>query len=223
MKMEAVVGERRAAANVQSDARAGAFSELVVNDLGVGRYFETARYGRMYTSMVKAVTIALTHNSPIAGATATPILGLHNPIDSGKALALNRVAFQTTSGTPAGGQAVLNAMSVTTPTTATQTGSIFNNLLKSDTASPQGSVCKVYNNVALAGIVPTASNEVALVGGAAAAAAAGNGGSGVVGEDIGGMYLVPPGVMIALMAGNAVGTSWIVNAGWSWTEIDWPL
>lgn len=223
MKMEAVVGERRAASNVQSDMRAGAYSELVVNDVGLGRYYEAARAGRLYTSMVKAVTVALTHNSPIAGATATPVLGLHNPIDSGKALSLERIAFQTTSGTPAGGQAILNALSVTTPTTATQTGSIFNNLLKGDTGTPQGSVCKVYNNVALTGIVPTASNEVALVGGAAAAAAAGNGGPGVVGEDVGGMFIVPPGVMIALMVGNAVGTSWIVNASWSWAEVDWPL
>lgn len=224
MKMEAVVGERRAAANVQADARAGAFSELISNDVGLGRYFEATRYGRTFTSMVKGVTIALTHNSPIAGATATPILGLHNPIDSGKALSLQRVAFATVSGTPATGGVILNALSVTTPTTATQTGSIYNNLLKGDTGTPQGSVCKVYNNVALTAIVPTASNEVALVGAAAAAAAAGNGGPGVVGEDIGGMFIVPPGVMIALLAGTgAAGSTWIVNAAWSWAEVDWPL
>jgi type IV secretory pathway protease TraF len=221
--VETVVGERRAASNVQADVRGGPYSEVIVNDSGLGRYFEPARYGRLYTSMVKAVTIAATHNSPIAAATATPVLGLHNPSTSGKAVVIQRVSFLTTSGTPAGGQGVLNVLIPTTATTAAQTGSIFSNLLSNFAASPQGSVCRVYNNVALTGIVPTASNEIDLVGGAAAAAAAGNGGPGVVGEDIGGRWIAPPGVMLALMAGSGAGTTWIVNASWSWVEVDWPL
>ena len=223
MLTEFVVGERRGAPNVQSDGRSGAYSEAIVNDVGLGRYFEMARYGRLYSSIVKAVTVAATHNSPISLATATPVLGLFNPANSGKAIVLQRIAFLTTSGTPAGGQVVLNAMTVTTPTTATQTGSIFSNLLSNPGATPQGSVCKVYNNVALTGIVPTTSNEIDLIGGAAAAAAAGNGGPGLAGEDVGGRWIAPPGVLIALMAGSGAGTTWIVNAGWSWVEIDWPL
>jgi hypothetical protein len=221
--VETIVGERKAGANVQADARGGAYSELITNDVGLGRYFEAARYNRLYTSMVKAVTVAATHNSPIAAATATPVLGLFNPANSGKAAVFQRMAFLTTSGTPAGGQGVLNAMTVTTPTTAALTGSIFSNLLNNSTTSPQGSVCKVYNNVALTGIVPTASNEIDLVGGASAAAAAGNGGPGLLGEDVGGRYIAPPGVLVALMAGSGAGTTWIVNAAWSWVEVDWPL
>lgn len=223
MLVENIVGERRAGANVQSDGRAGAYSEAIVNDVGLGRYFESVRYARLFTSFVKTVTVAATHNSPIAAATATPVLGLYNPIASGKAVVLERIACSTTSGTPAGGQFVLNALTVTTLTTATQTGSIFSNILRSDTATPQGSVCRVYNNVALTGIVPTASNEIALVGGASAAAAAGNGGTALTGEDIGGLFIAPPGVMLALMAGTGAGTSWVVNASWTWAEIDWPL
>jgi len=217
------VGEQRQATGSHTTLRTGSYAEVIVNDVGLGRYFEMCRYGRLFSSIVKAVTVAATHNSPIAAATATPVLGLFNPTNSGKAIVLQRIAFLTTSGTPAGGQAVLNAMTVTTPTTATQTGSIFSNLLNNPGATPQGSICKVYNNVALAGIVPITSNEIDLIGGAAAAAAAGNGGPGLAGEDIGGRYIAPPGVLLALMAGSGAGTTWIVNAGWSWIEVDWPL
>src|SRR5438876_6134123 len=223
MLFEGRTGQSRVSSGALDETRLGPYRELIVNDGGLGRYFEACRYGYLYSSIVKAVTIASTHNSPIAAATATPVLGLYNPVNSGKAVVLQRIAFLTTSGTPAGGQAVLNAMTVTTLTTATQTGSIFSNLLSNPGATPQGSVCKVYNNVALTGIVPTTSNEIDLIGGAAAAAAAGNGGPGLAGEDVGGRWIAPPGVLIALMAGSGAGTTWIVNAGWSWAEVDWPL
>jgi hypothetical protein len=82
---------------------------------------------------------------------------------------------------------------------------------------------RVYNNVALTALAPVVANEVMLVGAATAAAAAGNGGAGATGEDIGGAIIVPPSTFVAVMAGSGAGTTWIVNAGWSWAEIDWPL
>lgn len=217
-------GEHRSQGSDTPPMRSSAYRELIVNDVGFGRYYESARYDRLYTSTVKGVTVAATHNTPIAAATATPVLGLYNPTGSGKAGVLLRVATGTTSGTPAGGQFMLNAIpQITTLTTATVTGSIFSNLLHDSGASPQGSVMKSYNNVALTAIVPTASNEIALVGSAAAAAAAGNGGPGATGEDLGGPFIFGPNSFIALMAGTGAGTTWIVNASWTWAEIDWPL
>jgi hypothetical protein len=44
-----------------------------------------------------------------------------------------------------------------------------------------------------------------------------------VGEDLGGLFIVPPGGLCAIMCGTGAGTSWIVNAGLTWAEIDWPL
>jgi hypothetical protein len=218
-----LVGEHQYGGGAQAQFRLGPFGEQIVNDVGWGRYFEAVRAGRMFSSFVKTVTIAATHNSPITAATATPILGLYNPANSNTAAVFTRIAPHTTSGTPAGGQFVLNAMTVTTVTTASQTGSIFSNLLQSNTVSPQGSAMRVYNNIALTGIVPIASNEVALVGGAAAAAAAGNGGPGATGEDVAGQFILPPGTLAALMAGTGAGTSWIVNASWTWVEIPYSI
>lgn len=223
MKMDMLVGERRAAAGAVADPRSGPYAEMIVNDVGLGRYFEANRLGRVYSSFVKTVTIAATHNTPLAAATGTPVLGLLNPTDSGMALVFLRASLGTVSGTPAGGQAVINAIGgVAQSITATQTGNIFANRL-SYQASPQGSVCQVYNNVALTGLSPIAGREVLHVGQATAAAAAGNGGPGPTGEDLGGLIIAPPGFLVALMAGTGAGTTWIVNASWTWAEVEWPL
>lgn len=190
-----------------------------------GQYFDAAVNGRLYHSYVQAVTVAATHNSPIAANTATPVLGLGNPVASGKAIVLKRVAVGTTSGTPAGGQCVINTQANAMLTnTAAATGNIFSSIVRAD-ASPQGSAMRPLNNVALGGWLATNGTLCAhtLVGGATAAAAAGNGGINTTGEDLGGSIVVPPGGLVALMCGTGAGTSWIVNAAWSWEEIEWPL
>lgn len=223
VEVQGRVGEGRAAAGVVDSLRLGPYLDQIISELH-GRYFEQARYGRIFHSMVKAVTVAATHNSPIAAVTATPVLGLLNPTGSGKAIVLLRVACSTVSGTPAGGQFVLNAIpAIATIPSTSQTGSIFSANVGVSSASPQASAMRVYNNVALTALAPVVANEVALVGAAAAAAAAGNGGPGNTGEDIGGAIIVPPATFVAIMAGSGAGTTWIVNAGWSWEEIDWPL
>ncbi len=203
--------------------RAGHLSELIVNDAGLGRYFEAVRYGRMFSTISKAVTVAATHNSPIAVNTATPVAAIWNRSVS-KAGVLIRAGILTTSGTPAGGQVVLNYQPNVTVITAAATGSIFNHDGRGG-ASPQGSIMRPMNNVALGGWLATPDPvvELCILGGAAAAAAAGNGGSGLIGEDMGGMFILPPNGVWAIMAGSGAGTSWIVNASLTWIEIDWPL
>lgn len=222
--IQSVTGPRRVGNNIASDLRGGPQSELIVNDSGLGRYFELVRQGMVWTSMIKAVTIAATHNTPLAANTATPIVGFGNT-STNTAAVLLRVGFGTTSGTPAGGQVVLNVQAgAANSITAAATGTIYNNLLQSGT-SPQGSLMKPWNNVALAGwlATPNPLEEIALMGIASAVAAAGNGGPGVVSEDIGGLIIIPPGGLCALMAGTGAGTSWIVNASLTWAEIPWPI
>lgn len=215
-------GPVRTALGGEEQLRLGPYSDLAISPF-LGQYSLAALNGLIYTTMVKTVTVAATHNSPIAAATATPVVGFVNPINNTKAAFLLRVGFTSTSGTPAGGQAILNAISgIGTSITATVTGSIFNHLLSQNT-SPQGSTMRPYNNVALTGLSPTAANEILLVDGATAAAVAGTSGAGVAGEDFGGMLIIPPNTLLALMAGTGAGTSWIVNASLTWMELDWPL
>lgn len=224
MLAEAVQGLRRLAAATQGYLSLGPYSELYVQPTH-GQYFAAAASGRLFHSYVQAVTVAATHNSPIAAATATPVLGLGNPVGSGRAIVLKRVCVGTTSGTPAGGQCVINTQAGAMQTnTAAATGNIFSAIVTAN-ASPQGSVMRPLNNIALGGWLATNGTLCAhtLVGGAAAAAAAGNNGPTNTGEDLGGSIIVPPGGLMALMCGTGAGTSWIVNAAWSWEEVDWPL
>lgn len=216
------VGESRSAAGTNPPFRQGPYAEQISNDIGFGKYWESTRLGRVFTTSVKTVTIAATHNTPIAAATATPVVAIHNPAGNVKAAAVIRVAFTTTSGTPAGGQAVLNAIQTTTAPT-TPGGNTFCNLLSAG-ASPQGSTMRTFNNVALTGMLPVVGSELMVVAGATAAAAAGNGGvNAPTAEDLCGCVIVPPGFLLALMAGTGAGTTWIVNASLTWAEVDWPL
>ena len=222
MLIEAVRRFAVRASGVQADATAGPYGDLIVNDVGTGRYFNTALNGRVFTTLAKTVTIAATHNTPIGAATATPVVGFLTPIGSKRAAVLLRAAFHTTSGTPAGGQAVLNAIhGVGTSITAAAAGSIFSTLLDS-AASPDGSQMVPYNNTALTGLSPATGRELMVLPGGATAIAAGFG-IGVTGEDLGGLVIVPPNTLVAVMAGTGAGTTWIVNASLTWAEVDWPL
>lgn len=215
------VGESRTATGVPGSAiRQGPYAEVIVNDVGLGRYFEATRINRQFSTFVRAVTVAATHNTPIAAATATPVIGIFNPIGNTKAAVIQRVCGSTISGTPAGGQFVFNAIQATTAPVTTA-GNIFNGLLNAST-SPQGSTMRPFNNTALTGLLPVVGNEIMLVGGGQSAIAVASqvqGGS----EDLAGAIVVPPGFLLALMAGTGAGTSWIVNASVNWAEIDWPL
>jgi hypothetical protein len=74
--IEFVTGLRRAGVGVQQDAAGGPFGELIVNEVGLGRYFNLVARGLVYTTMIKAVTVAATHNTPISANTATPVCAL---------------------------------------------------------------------------------------------------------------------------------------------------
>ncbi len=226
MLAEAVQGLRRLAAGVTGNLTLGPYSALYVQSTH-GQYTAACLAGRLYHTVAKTVTVAATHNSPISAATATPVAGIGNPVGSGKAAVLLRAGFSTTSGTPAGGQVVINTVSNAMGSmTAAATGTIGCGLVRGD-ANPQGSVMRPLNNVALAGLPTTGTatiiSEVWLMGGAAAAAATGGNGPVSSGEDIGGAIIIPPGAVCAIMAGTGAGTTWIVNASLSWEEIDWPL
>jgi hypothetical protein len=219
MEVTGRVGEVRATIGAEEVFRQGRWAEMLMSEL-MGRYFYSALNGKVYHSAVRAVTVAATHNTPIAAATATPVLGIHNPIGGTRAAAIFRISTSSVSGTPAGGQFMLNALQTTTAPT-TPAGNVFSGILAAS-ASPQGSQMRPFNNTALTGMLPVVGNEVSLMAGSQTAIAIASQ-TGSAGEDIGGAIIVPPGYLLALMAGTGAGTTWIVNASWSWQEIEWPL
>lgn len=219
--IELEVGERPAAAGSRTDGRAGVLSEMIVNDCGLGRYFEAARNDRIFYTQSQAITIAATHNTPLAAATGTPIVGLWNPPGSGVAVAILYGWFASVSGTPpAQAHPVWNYAVNQTAITATPTGTIFSGLASAVAATK----VRPMNNIALTGLNIAAGNLAAprpfgldtFAG--AQAANSHNGGR----DDVDGAIILPPGSVVGLFAGIAAGTTWVVSAGIGWAEVPWP-
>ncbi len=174
-------------------------------------YAEAAARGVMFTTSNAAagVTVASTDASPCTANTGTGLIVIGNPVGSGKNLVILKASIAPVSGTPGGGF-VFNYIPNVGNITATQSGTINNNLL----GTTGNSVCKVWNHTAL-----TASSTGVMVrpiswGSAIAYGVAG----GTAEVDLGGDLVVPPGVAIAICA-VAAGTSHVVSASLTWEEV----
>src|SRR6266404_2337518 len=111
MIAEGRVGEHRVAGGVTEDARLGPYADLIVNDVGFGRYFEATKNGRLFTATT-ALNAALNVASPL-GAAGTAPFALFNPSSSAKAAAILKVVVQVKVGaTPVLNYPVWNAVSV---------------------------------------------------------------------------------------------------------------
>lgn len=188
--------------------RQGQLGEVIVQQLH-GRMYETAYRGNMFCTYINALTLASTHATPLAAGTGTPIIGLHNPLGSGKNLVIQRVAYNTTSGTP-GGPLLYNLIVNPQNITATVTGTYFN----CASLQQSGSVCRLFNNVATTG--STAGTAMRTMGGTTTTAAAA--GTYMVIDNVEGALIVPPGLMLAL-ACTAAGTTHIISAYAEWEEV----
>lgn len=219
--MEMLTGERRVAAGVPAQARSGAFSEQIVNDVGLGRFFEGARLGRLFYTQSQAITIAATHNTPLAAATGTPIVGFFNPPNSSVAAVILQGWFASISGTPpAQAHPVWNYAVGQNALTVTPAGTISSALASA--AAP--SQMKCYSNLALTGLNIAAGNLAAprpfgldTFAGAMAANAS-NGAT----DNVDGALIIPPGTVCGIFSGVAAGTTWVVSAGALWAEVPWP-
>lgn len=185
--------------------------------------YESTRLGKRFYLNVSALTIAATHNSPLAAATATPIVGITNPVNSGVAARIMHGFMTTISGTPpASAQPSWNYARSTNNISTNADGIPINGLIggTNATSAMRGWV----GGVALTGL-GVASGQAGLLkhfGGAPfAGAIAANHDAGWY-DEVNGGIVVPPGSGVMILAGSAAGTTWIVSAGMSWIEEVWP-
>jgi hypothetical protein len=207
------VGEDRVSSGVEREFRLGDYSETIVNDIGLGRYFETARIGRGNVIQATGFTIVAANATALA-ATTQFVVGFANLINSGHAAVIQRVSIQTRSGTP-GGPFYFTAATSSAAITTAPAGTVIN------TASyASSSAMKAYNNQALTGFVVSGNILQVPVGGPAAIAA----GAGVYSTDweCAGQIIVPPGAVGGIIA-SAAGTTHIVDAALYFAEVEWPL
>ena len=172
-----------------------------------GRYAEAVRRGNVYQlSVAGGAASAFT-----GGAGGTPLIGLMNPLASGKQLEILGVAIATRVAASAAGTVTFNLWGgVSANPTGTQTNPT--NLL---TLTAAGSVARGFSNTALTGstaiglVLPVAHYYWATAASAFAAPAF---------YEIGGLVNVQPGNLIAL-GGSAALTSATFDVALVWEEV----
>lgn len=191
------------------NSRGGKSGENIVQGLH-GRFYEQCYRGNVYSdgiSTVQAITAA-TYNIATLGNTATPIAGLWNPSTSPinavlLAATLNTIktALQNTGCGPFFWATSIGNTAITTGNTP----------LNRKTLAKSGSFCKGMSNVALTGLTNNlvVMGASSLIGGSSSLAAFLETQAGMATypfasrELFDGEWIVPPGGVIALLAGSA--------------------
>lgn len=207
---QVVVGEQRnSPSSTPVTARGGRDGDQIVSNLH-GRLYEQNYNGRVFSdglATVQAITAA-TYNISTLGATCTPIAGLYNPSTSGVNAVLSHAVLSTikTALQNTGCGPFFWATSI--GNSAISTG---NNPLNRKTLVASGSMCKGMSGVALTGLTNnlTVRGASALHGGSSSLAAFLETQAGSASwhesskEQLEGEFIIPPGGVIALLAGSA--------------------
>lgn len=222
MIAEIVQGERRSAPNVQTAARSGAYTELIVNDVGLGRYFEAARTGRLYTLSTALGATLNGMASPLA-AGGTPQWALYNPQGNSKSAVILKATCQLICGASA--TPVLPVWNFLTNLTAmTALGSQASISAGLSTIGNPGSM-RSYLNSALTGGTGASVllrpwmgsyNDPRHVGAVSETSA------GVIVEETEGSIIVPPNTILSVTF-NAAGAAVTGSIAVLYAEIDWPI
>jgi hypothetical protein len=222
-KIQIVQGERGASKNALADVRGGPYSEMIVNDTGLGRYFEATRLGRAFilTGASAGVAPGAANVSPLSAGTGQPLVGIFNPAGSVKAAVILGAGYVATNVVTTQTASMLVWNYIPTPTGITAAGGAGS--VRADLPSAaSSSVMKTFVNSALTGSVagillrPLQCNSQMSTNPAVAQAVASNGY-----EETAGGIIVPPGAFLGLAAHAASAT--LYTCTMTWAEIDWPL
>lgn len=202
--LESQVGPRQLGDGAPAPARATKTGDLAVSDAH-GRFQEAALRGKLFSDGMSLTSINnATFSTGTLGATATPILGVWNPLNSGTNLVVLQAKLQI----------VNTALQVTGPgafmwCTSFNNGAITtgNAPLNRATLQPVGSVAKGFAGVALTGlsnnlVVRDASG---LGGGPVSNLSTLQTAAGLMPfsstdvDNVDGSYVVPPGGVLALL------------------------
>lgn len=224
MLSQAQTGQPSASGNgVQVPLRAGALGDQIMSELH-GRYYEQNYQGNVFFGGHTSL-IALSANTITLTSTTTPILGVYNPVGSGKNMvmlqaALNLISNNLTSG--AGPGALVWAMSTGNTTSMIASGSAP---INAKSLSATGSVGRSFaGNQALTSLTtnlsiicgsqlptPSGLTYTTLASTALLPSYSGR-------EDFDGLLIVPPGGVLALL--NTTSSTVFSAVGrLSWEEV----
>lgn len=210
-----------AAVNAARSDKTGA---TIVAD-GHGRFQEAAIRGGLFSGGMTVTSISnATFTTATLGSTGTPIIGIWNPVGSGKNAVILQARLQlitTALATPTGPGCLMWCTAVLQSAISTGITPLSRLSLTSS-----GSVCKVYANTALTGLSGNLTVQEAsgfstfVINATAAETAAGflTAGAGGV-DNIDGAFVIPPGGVLALLCTT---TPVVISAASSilWEEIN---
>jgi hypothetical protein len=222
MQADAIGSERKVTSGVTTALRAGAYSELIVNDIGLGRYFESTRFGRLYTlaAAPTGVAPAAANVSPIPVTTGQPLVGIFNPLGSGQAAVIIQAGFSAVNVVTTQTASIICWNYIPSPAGITSAGGAgaVGGLL----VSPAPSSMRTFVNTVPTGapaftfLRPLYANSQMTTAPAVAQAV-----TAYVTEETAGSIIVPPGAAVGLAAHAASAT--LYAAFMTWLECDWPL
>ena len=207
MILQNIVGpSTNSSPNALVNGRAGQLGDAIVSELH-GRYYETTYRSNSFLLSVSTAA-AVTAFTGAAG--GTPMIGLFNPVGSGKNLVINKVSVgNVVAASAAGTVSFALFFGVTAAITQTTTTTPWNML----TLQQSGSVAVGFRNVALTSST-AATNAIPLASYYwATAAGAANVTPSIT--DLEGSIIVPPGAYIALGGSAALASAtWIGSLQW---------
>ncbi len=213
------VGELLAGKGAEEQVRLGPYLDLIVSELH-GKLFEAARVGRVFAVAGAAAgfAAAATHVSPLAAGTGTPVIGIYNPVGSGRLASILEAIFvaepvaATGVGVPVWNvMAALGAPGITQATVVTP--------VPQNAGQSGPSAIKGYSNVALTGSALMTFLRFLAPYGSGIAAAPSATTLTLLSEDVGGGIIVPPGGFAGL-ALSAAGTTFNVSGAIVYEELD---
>lgn len=228
MIAELKTGPQQASDSAQVTGRSAKDSSFVVQD-SHGRFQEAALRGNLYSGGMTLTPIAnATFSTGTLGATATPIIGLYNPLGSNKNALIQQAKLQL----------IITALQVTGQGALMWCYSIGNGGLTLGntplnrlTLTKAGSVCKDMSGIALTGLTNnlTVMEAAALNGGPASnvstlqTAAGLQPVSGPAVENFDGNWVVPPGGVLALLCTTNPPVAISAASGLLWEEVPLAL
>jgi len=174
-----------------------------------GVYQESVLGGNVFTIQVKSATVTQTTDiSPLPATTGRGLLGIINPLSSGKNAVILKIGMSSVSGTP-GGPFYLDVGASPCGATLAGTAPINNLTLAAGGSSMRGIAAAVPAQTAVCVMLRPLGGLAAIALGA---------GLTTMDDFTDGSIIVPPGGMLVVSA-HATGTSHVVSGYMTWEEV----
>ncbi len=203
-------GPQLSADGTLNNVRLGKTGELIVGHAH-GKYYEPAVRQNMWSLSTAAAGVTIAAANVFSASAGQPIVGIFNPVGSGKNCVVQRACILMASGTAGAGGWVWGFIAPNAGVTAAGGNGAINN----STFVTGGSIARTFVNSALTGA--GAGSLFRFLGGPTTGAGAANANL-TTQEETSGDIICPPGGVIGLFAA-AAGTSPIVMGFMTWEEV----